>query len=210
MPMQSQHFFLLELEGEGIFQTVTMHLQLYMYTLIFYIFAVQSLHKRCMVPSLRRWSHTQVYFLVNGSVPAKFGCRWSRSAGSRPPQILFCTESSVHGISVIISRQSWTTEIVKSSFNCTYTVARFILQLSLESFSIFLYFKLRAKYIIHSINRVQSSSIHVVEEFKKGLLYHPSLLESLTPSVSFSPLDGVVLLLVYSGSSGSLQNNQRF
>ena len=37
-------FLLLQFEGEGIFRTVTTHLQLY--TLISYIFAVQSLHKR--------------------------------------------------------------------------------------------------------------------------------------------------------------------
>ena len=40
-------------------------------------------------------------------------------AGSRSPQRLFCTESSMHGISIIKSRRSLTTEIVKSSFNCS-------------------------------------------------------------------------------------------
>ena len=64
------------------------------------------------------WSHTRVNLHVNGSVRAKSGGRCSRSAGSRSPRRLFCTNSFVHGISVIKTRRSLTTEIVKSSFHC--------------------------------------------------------------------------------------------
>ena len=51
-PCKVNTFLLLEFEAEGIFQTVATHLQLY--TLKSYIFAVVSLHKRCMVPSLHK------------------------------------------------------------------------------------------------------------------------------------------------------------
>ena len=64
------------------------------------------------------WSHTQVHVHVNCSVRVKSGSRWSCSAGSHLSQSLFCTESSMRGISVIKSRRSLTTEIIKSSFNC--------------------------------------------------------------------------------------------
>ena len=81
------------------------------YTLIFFIFAVQSLHKR--------WFHTQVHVHVNGSVLANLGVAAHCSAGSRSPQRLFYAEPSVHKILVIKSRWSLTTEIIKSTFNCT-------------------------------------------------------------------------------------------
>ena len=105
-PCKVNTFLLLKFEAEGIFQFTQK--------------VVPSLHKpttRYMCTLL--WSHTQVHLHVNGSVHAKSGGRWSRSAGSRSPQRLFCTERSVHGISVIKSRRSLTTEIVKSSFNCS-------------------------------------------------------------------------------------------
>ena len=44
-----------------------------------------------------------------------------RSAGSCSPQRLFCTKSSMHGISLIKTSRSLTTEIVKSTFHCTWT-----------------------------------------------------------------------------------------
>ena len=65
------------------------------------------------------WFHTQVHVHLNGSVGAKTGGRWSRLAGSHSSQRLFCTKSSFHGSLVIKSRLSLTTEIVKSSFDCT-------------------------------------------------------------------------------------------
>ena len=93
----------------------------YLTSLLFKVYkkVVPSLHK----PTTRymftlRWSHTQVHLHVNGSVRAKSGGRWSRSAGSRSPQRLLCTKWSVHGISVIKGRWPLTTEIVKSSFYC--------------------------------------------------------------------------------------------
>ena len=134
-PCKVNTFLLLQFEGEGIFRTVATNLQLY--TLISYIFAVQSLHNMWFraYTSLQQgtvymctqmWSHTQVHLRVNGSVCAKSGGRWSRSAGSRSPQRLFCTKLSVHEISVIKGRWSLTTEIVKSSFNCTCTCTLYI------------------------------------------------------------------------------------
>ena len=73
MPMQSQHFSFSQNRSGSHFRTVPMHLQA-VYTDI-----LSLLH--------RRWF--QVYILqVNGSVHAKFGSRWSRSAGSRSPQKL--------------------------------------------------------------------------------------------------------------------------
>ena len=58
------------------------------------------------------WSILQ----VKGSVRAKSGGWWSHSAGSRSPQKLLCTKSSMHEISVIKIRWSLTTDIVNSSF----------------------------------------------------------------------------------------------
>ena len=123
MPMQSQHFSSPPIRSGRHFGTVAMHLQLY--TLISYIFAVQSLHNRWFQAYTSLQQGTCVLYCghrlqANGSVRAKSGGRWSRSAGSRSPQRLFCTKSSVHGISVIKGRWSLTTEIVKSSFNCIY------------------------------------------------------------------------------------------
>ena len=71
----------------------------------------------CTLP----WSHTRVHVHVhvNGLVHAKSGGSWSRLAGSRSPQRLFGTKSSVHWTSVIKTRQSLTIEIIKSSFHCT-------------------------------------------------------------------------------------------
>ena len=55
-------------------------------------------------------------FHMNGSVHAKSGSCWSSSAGTRSPQSLFCTKSSMHGISVINNRWSLSTKFVNSSF----------------------------------------------------------------------------------------------
>ena len=63
-------------------------------------------------------SVTQSVIHVNGFVHAKSDCCWSHLAGSCSPQRLFCTKSSVHGISVIKTRWSLTTDIVNSSFYC--------------------------------------------------------------------------------------------
>ena len=128
MPMQSQHFssppiwrgrhFPNSRNALAAVYTDILHLCCSKFTQK----VVPSLHKpttRYMCTLL--WSHTQVHVHVNGSVCAKSGGRWSRSAGSRSPQRLFCTEWSVHGISVIKSRRSLTTKIVKSTFNCTLT-----------------------------------------------------------------------------------------
>ena len=122
MPMQSQYFSSPRIRSRKHFRNSHNHLQLY--TLISYIFAVQSLHNRWFQAYTSLQQGTCVLYCghrlqVNGSVRAKSGGRWSRSAGSRSPQRLFCTKSSMHGISVIKGRWSLTTEIVKSSFNCT-------------------------------------------------------------------------------------------
>ena len=119
-------FLFLAFELVAIFRTVAMHLQLY--ALTSYIVVVQRLHKRWfkftqnlvqVYTSLQQATcvlHCGPRLQANGSLRAKSGGRWSRSAGSCSPQRLFCTESSVHGILVIKSRQSPTTEIIKRSF----------------------------------------------------------------------------------------------
>ena len=129
MPSKANTFLLLKFKMEGIFGTVTTHFQ--PYTLISYIFAVQSSCKRWFqaYTSLQQgiymcillWSHTQVHIHVNGSMRAKSGGRWSRWAGKCSPQRLFFTKSSLHGISVIKIRWSLTTEIVKAVFT-VYTL----------------------------------------------------------------------------------------
>ena len=108
---------------EGFFQTVPTNLQLY--TQISCIFAVQSLHKRLFqaYTSLQQGTcvlycgpmHTQLHVHVNGTEHAKSASHWSCLAGSCLPQRLFCTKSSLHGISVIKTIWSLTTEVVKSS-----------------------------------------------------------------------------------------------
>ena len=93
---------------------------------ISYILVVQSLHKRWfkVYTSLQATCTCVLYcgpiLQVNGSVYAKSGGRWSCSAGNRSTQRLFCTKSSMHGISIINTRWSLTTEIVNivQSFYC--------------------------------------------------------------------------------------------
>ena len=108
---------------EAIFLTVAMHLQLY--TLISYIFLVQTIHKRWFKVYTSLQQGTRVLYCgpilqVNGSVCAKSGGLWSHLAGSRSTPWLFCTKSSMHGISAIKTRWSLTTEIVNSSFYCMH------------------------------------------------------------------------------------------
>ena len=60
------------------------------------------------------------------SCPPKSGSRWSRLAGSRSKQGLFCTKSSVRGISVIKTRWSLTTEIINNTFYCIALLLRML------------------------------------------------------------------------------------
>ena len=55
-------------------------------------------------------------FQVNDSVYVKFGGHWSCLAGGRLAQRLFCTKSSVQGISVIKTTWFLTTEIINRGF----------------------------------------------------------------------------------------------
>ena len=86
---------------------------------------VQNLHKpttRYMCTLL--WSYTPGECFC--AMCAKSCSRRSCSAGSRSPQRLICTKSSMDGISVIKTRWSLSTEVVNSSFYCT-TQARVFL-----------------------------------------------------------------------------------
>ena len=122
MPCKVNTFFSSNSKRKPFSRTVKqMHLQLY--RLISYIFVAQSVYKRCskLTPAYNKvhmysmWSHTLGEWL--------YACKIWRSlvtfAGSRSPQRLFCTKSSTHGISVIKTRWSLTTENVNSSFYCT-------------------------------------------------------------------------------------------
>ena len=124
-PFKVNTFLLLKFEVEGIFRPAAVYTDIvHLCSSKFTQKVVPSLHKptrRYMCTLL--WSHTQVhvYVHVNGSVCAKSGGCWSRSAGTRSPQRLVCTKSSMHGSSVIKTKWSLTTEIVNSSFSCTCT-----------------------------------------------------------------------------------------
>ena len=117
------------------------HLQLY--TLIFYIFAVQSLHKRLLQLTQAR-NKVHVYSTevpYSGTCPCKWLCvckiwrllvmfgRYRDFSVQRLlctksfVQRLLCTKSFVHGISVIKNRRSLTTEIVKNSFHCIFELS---------------------------------------------------------------------------------------
>ena len=119
---KSTLFFSLNSEVKAIFPTVTMHLQLY--TLIPYISLWFKVYTKGGSKFTQAYQGICVLYCgpilqVNSSVCAKSGGRWSSSAGSRLTQRLFYTKSSMHGISVIKTRWSLTTEIVNSSFYCT-------------------------------------------------------------------------------------------
>ena len=71
-----------------------------------------------VVPSLHKptpwymwtllWSDTQVHLHVNGSLHAKSGCRWSRSAGSHSPHRLSCTARNFgHKDQALIDHRYW-------------------------------------------------------------------------------------------------------
>ena len=87
------------------------------------------------------WSHTQVYMYmyvhVNGFVCAKSGGLWSLWACSRSPQKLFCTKLFVHRISIVKTRWSLTSEIVKSSFHCTPYIYKCLSQCVVHVYMLF-------------------------------------------------------------------------
>ena len=101
---KSTRFFSSNSRWKVFIWTVSTHLQPYAPT--FYIFAAQILHKggikHCV---LILQVHCTCTVHVNGFGCAISDCHWSRCAGSHSPQPLFYAKSSVHGISVIKTRQ---------------------------------------------------------------------------------------------------------
>ena len=121
MPMQSQHFSSPQTRsGRHFLNSCRAFAAVY----------TDIIHPGCwkfsqrLVPSIHKPSRYIFTLLCyrnrNGSVSAKPGGRRSCLAGSRSPQALFYTILPVHGISVIKSRCSLTTDIVISSFYCMY------------------------------------------------------------------------------------------
>ena len=116
-PCKVNSFLLLEFKKKGILRTVAMHCTCIHWYLTYLWFKVYT-----KGGSKFTQAYNKVYcgpiLQVNGSVHAKSGGHWSHSTGSRSPQRLFCTKSSVHRISVIKTRWSLTTEVISSSFYC--------------------------------------------------------------------------------------------
>ena len=120
MPMQSQHFSSPQIpNGRHFLNSRNALAATCIYTDILHLCCSKFTQK--LVPSLHkpttRYMCTAVHYgpilqvvHVNGSVHAKSGCRWSHSAGSRSPQRLFCTKSSMQIILIIKTRCSLTTE----------------------------------------------------------------------------------------------------